>query len=408
MDCRFCGTPLRHLFADLGRQPSANRFLTRARLETPEPTYPLRAYVCEACHLVQIGDDHGAEEVFDGDYVYFSSYSGSWIEHARAYVDMAVERFGLGPSSFAVEVASNDGYLLRHVAARGIPCLGIDPAADAARVAATKGVETLVDYFSVDVARRVATERGLADLLVGNNVLAHAPRINDFVGGLAALLAPHGVLTMEFPHLERLIRYCQFDTIYDEHFFYFSFGSARTVFRRHGLEIFDVEELPTHGGSLRIFARHADNPALPVAESVEILARRERYMGMETLEHYLGFQERVEEVRDVFLAFLAAERARGSRVAAFGAAAKGNTFLNFCGVTTADVAFVVDDTPAKQGKFLPGSHVPVVAEDHIREAHPDVILILPWNFKAEIMRRLDYTRDWGCRFVTCIPAIDVV
>lgn len=407
MNCRFCATPLRHLFADLGLQPSANRFLGESHVKAGEGIYPLRAFVCESCRLVQLADDHGAEQVFDGDYVYFSSFSAPFVEHARRYVAAMAERYALSASSFVVEIASNDGYLLQHVVAKGVPCLGVDPAADAARAAAAKGVETRIAYFGRATAAEIRADRGHADLIAGNNVFAHVPDLNDFVGGIAILLAPGGVLTLEFPHLLQLVTHGQFDTIYDEHFSYFSFGTARTILRAHGLEIFDVEELAIHGGSLRIHARHAANGALPEQPAVAAMAARERAAGMEDIGYYQGFQPRVEAIRDAFLRFLVEEKAKGSRVAAFGAAAKGNTFLNFCGVTANDILFVADDTPSKQGKFLPGTHIPVVPADRIATDRPDVILILPWNFKAAIVDKLAFAREWGCRFVTCIPAIQV-
>lgn len=408
--CRGCGTPLSRVFVDLGAQPPANRFLSRAELELPEPRFPLKVYLCDGCLLAQIPAANRPADIFNAGYAYFSSYTPSWVAHARRYVETIVERLRLGGESFVLEVASNDGYLLQHVAARGIPCLGVDPAAGAAAAAKAKGVETRIGFFGAELARAIRDERGPADLVVANNVLAHVPDLADFVDGLALALAPDGVATLEFPHLARLIAGLQFDTIYDEHYSYFSLHAAAAVFARHGLHAFDVEELTTHGGSLRLYVRrggvrHGAAAAPPAEPRVAALLAAEREMGLDRPAGYVGFQDKVAAVREDFLAFLAGEERLGHTVAAFGAAAKGNTFLNTCGVGADRIRFVADDTPAKQGKFLPRSHIPVVAEAVIRELRPEAIVILPWNVKDEIARKLAYARDWGCRFVTAIPEV---
>lgn len=407
MNCRFCHSPLERVFVDLGHHPSANGLVHPDRRDMSEPRYPLKVFVCEACLLVQLPAVHKADDIFTGNYVYYSSYAKSWVEHARRYVTMIRERCRLGPDSFVVEVASNDGYLLQFFVDEQVPCLGIDPAANCADAARDKGVETRVDFFTAALARAVAAERGRADLLLGNNVFAHVPDVNDFVVGLSILLKPDGVLTLEFPHLARLISDIQFDTIYDEHFSYFSLRVARDILARHGLRIFDVEELPTHGGSLRIYACHEDDGTKPTRVAVAAMIRAEEEQGLSGLAVYDDFQARVEAVRDSFLGLVREAKAEGRRIAAFGAAAKGNTFLNYCGIGAESIDFVVDDTPAKQGLLLPGSRVLIVEEGKIREEKPDLIVILPWNFAPEIKEKLAYTRDWGARLVTCIPNLAV-
>jgi 2-polyprenyl-3-methyl-5-hydroxy-6-metoxy-1,4-benzoquinol methylase len=406
MKCRFCRTEVSRVFLDLGQQPSANSFIDTARKGEKEPVYPLKVLVCEKCLLVQLADVNKADDIFTAGYVYFSSYAKSWVEHAKRYADKMTERFSLGAASFVVEVASNDGYLLQHFKARDIECLGIDPAANAAEAAKAKGVETLVDFFGEDLARKVVETRGKADVIAANNVLAHVPELNDFVRGLKALLKPGGVITIEFPHLMQLVEGVQFDTIYDEHFSYFSLGAAQRILSHHGLEIFDVEELPTHGGSLRLFIHHQGD-VQAVNGSVEVLLSRERNLGMESLDYYDGFQNRTQRIRDDFLEIVTREKAAGRKIAAFGAAAKGNTFLNYCKVGVDAIDFVVDDTPAKQGKLLPMSRIPVVSEEVLKQERPDIILVLPWNLKGEIINKLAYIRDWGGRFVTCIPEVEV-
>jgi len=403
MHCRSCNTPLTHVFVDLGEMPSANNYLRQDQLSEPEPRYPLKVFVCEECFLVQIPEFHNADSIFTTDYAYFSSYATGWVDHARRYSEMIADRFNLNEESFVIEIASNDGYLLKNFVEAKIPCLGIDPAADAARAARAVGVETVIDFFSSRLATQLKNKNRGADLIAGNNVLAHVPDVNDFVEGVKTLLNPGGVVTMEFPHLVRLVESVQFDTIYDEHFSYFSFHAVCQIFERQKLVVFDVEELGTHGGSLRLYARHAEDEQLAVSNAVSDLINHEKSLGVLEMDYYLGFQEKVRSIREQFLSFVADEKALGRRFAAFGAAAKGNIFLNYCGIGPEIVEFVVDDTPAKQNKFLPGSHIPVVGEERLRAEKPDIIVILPWNLKDEIMRRLDFVSEWGGRFVIGIP-----
>lgn len=407
MNCRFCQHPLQKVFVDLGEQPSANCLVRSDQLNESEPRYPLKVFVCEECLLVQIPAILKADDIFTGNYVYFSSYAKSWVEHARRYVEMITERCQLGGDSFVVEIASNDGYLLQHFVAKNIPCLGIDPAANCAEAASKKGVETRVDFFTQGLAEKIAKEKGRADLILGNNVFAHVPELNDFVAGISSLLKPEGVLTLEFPHLARLIENNQFDTIYDEHFSYFSLKTARAVLAQHGLRVFDVEEWPTHGGSLRIFACHVDDASHQVEDAVEEMLNKEEAQRLSQISGYDDFQAKAETVKKDFLSLIEAEKSQGHRIAAFGAAAKGNTFLNFCGVGADTIDFVVDDTPAKQGLLLPGSHIPIVDEQRLRDEKPELIIILPWNFSAEIKERLSFTKEWEARLVTCIPSVIV-
>jgi len=405
--CRFCGASLRHSFVDLGMSPLCQTHIAPDQLHEMEPFYPLHAYVCGECFLVQLQEFVSPREIF-GEYAYFSSYSTSWVEHARRYVDMAIARFGLGPQSKAMEIASNDGYLLQHFVARGVPVLGIEPAANVAQAAIDKGIPTRVVFLGRQSAEEITAEHGQADLLLGNNVLAHVPDLNDFVGGMRRLLAPRGVITMEFPHLQRLMAENQFDTIYHEHFSYFSFLAAEKVFAHHGLTLFDVEELPTHGGSLRIFVRHADNRDLPVTANVEELRSREIADGFLTLERYRGFDEQVRRTKRALLSFLIDAKERGKRIVGYGAPGKGNTLLNYCGIRTDFLDFTVDANPYKQGKFTPGTRIPILAPEAIREARPDYVLILPWNLKDEITRTASYIREWGGKFVTPIPTVQVL
>jgi len=407
MTCRYCGDGLTTKFIALNAQPPANKYLTRTELNEPESKFPLITYCCDNCLLVQLGEEKQASEIFKADYAYYSAYSASWVEHARRFVEMSIDRFGLRPDSFVMEIASNDGYLLQHFVRRGIPCLGIDPAAEAARDAANRGVKTITEFFNKDLATTLVRDYGRADLLVGNNVLAHVPALNDLVSGIRIALKPQGIVAMEFPHILRFIENVQFDTIYDEHFSYFSFHVVRKIFAEHGLTLFDVEELDTHGGSLRILGAPSDGLVFEISSAVERLLADERHAGLDRISGYLGMQEKVDAIRQQFLKFLDTQLAAGKSIAAFGAAAKGNTFLNTCGVTAEQIDYVVDDTPAKQGKYLPQSHIPVVKENIIRETKPDFIIILPWNFKADILDKLSYAREWGCQFVTCIPKLHI-
>lgn len=408
MRCRFCGELLTREFIDLHHAPLSNAFLSREQLEEPEVHYPLKLFVCENCFLVQVDEHRKANEIFDAGYAYHSSFSSTWLDHARRYVDRMIDRFGFGPRSRVVEIASNDGYLLQYFKARDIPALGIEPASGTAAEAGRKGIETLVDFFGRPLARALADQGRQADLLIGNNVLAHVPDLNDFVGGLKIVLKPDGIVTMEFPHLMRLVENSQFDSIYHEHYSYLSFGTVRAVFRRHGLELFDVEELLTHGGSLRIFAHHAEDTGRRVSGSVQTLEGEERSRGMDKPDFYQGFQQKADQVRHDLLRFLIDQRANGRKVAAYGAAAKGNTLFNYCGVRKDLVAFVADASPFKQGKYLPGSHIPVVSEAELRAYRPDFVLVLPWNIKEEIVAQLDYIRGWGGCFVIPIPGVEVV
>lgn len=404
--CRACGGRLDTVLVDLGAQPPSNSYLASLNDTPNERRYPLCARVCASCKLVQLDHDVAPEELF-ANYAYFSSYSDDWLAHAQAYCDMAVARFGLGESSLAVELASNDGYLLKNFLARRIPVLGVDPSRTVAEAAEKLGVPTIVDFFGVPLARRLVAEGRSADLIIGNNVLAHVPDLHDFVEGIALLLKPNGTVTIEFPHLLKLIERTEFDTIYHEHFSYISLLAVEHVFRRHGLRIYDVEELPTHGGSLRVFAAHAAASKAGHSAGLERVRTDEAAAGLADLATYRGFASRVERCREDFRAFLLDAKSRGRRVVGYGAAAKGNTFLNYCGITAGDVPFVADRSPHKQGKLLPGSHIPIVTPQQLIDAKPSFVLILPWNFKEEIMTQLAPVRSWGGQFVTAIPSIEI-
>ncbi|HKS27260.1 MAG TPA: class I SAM-dependent methyltransferase [Pyrinomonadaceae bacterium] len=405
--CRFCGTELQHTFVDLGVSPLSNSYLAPEQLSRMEPFYPLHAYVCHRCFLVQLEEFESPEHIFQ-DYAYFSSYSESWLRHARKYTEQMRECFRLNAESRVVEIASNDGYLLQYFVNGGVPSLGIEPAANVARVAEEKGVPTITEFFGSQLATRLAAEGKQADLLLGNNVLAHVPALNDFVEGLKILLKPQGVVTMEFPHLMRLMEGNQFDTIYHEHFSYFSFLTVEEVFARHGLTLFDVEELETHGGSLRIYARHMEDESKPLSERVDELKERELSFGTRRLETYLGFSAQVEETKRSLLTFLIGARREGKRVAAYGAPAKGNTLLNYCGIRTDFIEYTVDASPHKQGRYLPGTRIPIHHPDKLKETRPDYVLILPWNLREEIMAQSTYAREWGARFVVPIPQVEVI
>jgi hypothetical protein len=393
--------------ADLGLQPASNAFLASLSAAQEEKRYPLRAKVCETCKLVQLDYDVAPQELFARDYVYFSSYSDEWLAHAAAYCDMARRRFGLGAHSLVIELASNDGYLLKNFIKAGVPVLGIDPSDTVAAAAEKIGVPTRVEFFGESLAKDLVKDGLQADLIVANNVLAHVPLLNDFVAGIALLLRALGTVTIEFPHLLELVAHVEFDTIYHEHYSYFSLYSIEQVFIRHGLRIYDVERLPTHGGSLRIFASHASRPELTDSAALRELRAQEAAAGLADLSTYMRFAERVESCRQSLLAFLAAAKREGRSVAAYGAAAKGNTLLNFCGVTTADIALVADRNPHKQAKFLPGTHIPVVSPEALLESRPDYVLILPWNLQEEIRRQLRRIKEWGGRFVTPVPAVHI-
>lgn len=406
MKCRHCHAPLDDIFIDLGTAPPSNAFLRPQDLDRPEMHLPLKAYTCAQCHLVQIDEVLAHDALFSSDYVYFSSFSPSWLTHARRYVEKAVERLQLGPESLVMEVASNDGYLLQYVLERGIACVGIEPTASTAKVARDKGIESLEVFFGRDFARSFATNRRQADLVLGNNVLAHVPDINDFIAGLREVLAPSGTITVEFPHLLQLVRQCQFDTIYHEHFSYLAFHTVQAMFAEQGLTVWDVEELPTHGGSLRVWAQHATNPR-PISADVTAILRKETYAGMSDLSFYRGMQTAANRIKDDLVSFLIDQKRAGKSVAGYGAAAKGNTLLNYAGIRPDLLPFVVDASPHKQGRYLPGSRIPVVKEDLLRQLQPDFVLLLPWNLRDEVTMQLSYIRDWGGHVVTAVPTLSI-
>jgi SAM-dependent methyltransferase len=406
-NCRHCDTLLKHSFCDLGMSPPSNAYLTQAQLQQMEKYYPLHAYVCEACFLVQLQEFESPEQIFS-DYAYFSSYSQTWLNHARHYTEYMRERFGLGKASQVVEIASNDGYLLQYFRKKDIPVLGIEPAINVARVAQEAGIPTITKFFGVKTAMELAADGKQADLLLGNNVLAHVPDLNDFMRGLKIALKPEGVITMEFPHLLRLMRENQFDTIYHEHFSYFSFLTVEQVFAHHGLRLFDVEQIPTHGGSLRVFAEHVDNPQRPVHQRVVKLKHEEMLAGLADIETYRDFSERAKRTKRLLLEFLIDARQAGKTVVGYGAPAKGNTLLNYCGIRGDFLDYTVDLSPHKQGKFMPGTHIPIFHPDKVRLTRPDYLLVLPWNLEDEIVGQMAYIREWGGRFVLPIPEVRVV
>ncbi len=405
--CRFCGTSLKYTVVDLGMQPFANRYLDATELARPETLYPLRLYVCESCFLVQIEDVVRPEDIFS-DYAYFSSYSDSWLRHAKAYTDMIVARLDLNRQSQVVEIASNDGYLLQYFVEKSIPVLGLEPAANVARVAIGRGIPTIVKFFGEEMARELVEQGTRPDLLLGNNVLAHVPDLNGFIRGLKTLLKPHGVITLEFPHLLRLMAENQFDTIYHEHYSYFSFCTVERIFGAHGLVIFDVDELPTHGGSLRIYARHDTDTSKPQVQRVADLRVLEEASGLASLEKYLTFGQRVEQTKRKLVDLLTARKREGKSIAGYGAPTKGTTLLNSCGIGSDLIEYTVDRSPYKQGRFLPGNHIPIYPPEKIKETRPDYVLILPWNLKDEIMQQIAYICEWGGHFVIPIPEARVL
>jgi SAM-dependent methyltransferase len=406
--CRFCSRPLRNTFVDLGTSPLCQRHVTPARFDEGEPVYPLHVYVCDECFLVQLPSYVPREEIFDAEYGYFSSYSDTMLQHARAYVDMMVPRFGLGPRSRVVEIASNDGYLLQYFKAAGVPVLGIEPTANTAAVALQRGIRSLVRFFGRETAADTCRSEGQADLILGNNVLAHVPDLNDFVAGVQLLLAPGGVATMEFPQLLHLVRNNYWDTIYHEHFSYLSFTTVERIFSHHGLVLFDVEEVPMHGGSIRIFARHRDDLQKEISVRVLQMLEREKSAGHFDLSYYDNFGERVKESKRAILQFLIEAKRAGKRVVAYGAPGKGNTLLNYCGIRTDMIDYTVDRSPHKQGNFLPGTRIPILAPEQIFVTRPDYLFLLPWNLKDEIMRQTAEIRSWGGRFVVPIPELRVL
>jgi SAM-dependent methyltransferase len=405
--CRFCRKPLQHSFCDLGMTPLSNSYLEPEELHRMEPFFPLHAFVCANCYLVQLAEFESPEHIFS-DYAYFSSYSASWLNHAQKYSEMIVPRLGLDGSSMVVEVASNDGYLLQNFVRMGIPALGVEPAANVAEAARERGVATTVRFFGEHTATALVAEGYAADLVIGNNVLAHVPDLNDFVSGLRVILKPQGAVTVEFPHLARLMEENQFDTIYHEHFSYFSLGTVRAVFGAHRLRVFDVEEIPTHGGSLRVYACHSDAEAFQTADAVEEVVQRETDAGLRSLGAYLEFPGRVRATKMALLDFLIRAKREGKSVAGYGAAAKGNTLLNYCGIRGDFIDYVVDRNPHKQGRFLPGTHIPIRSPDEIQRSRPDYLLILPWNLRDEIISQMELIRSWGGKFVVPIPTVQVL
>ncbi len=407
MKCRHCGADLSLSLIDLGSAPPSNAYLTATALHASEEWFPLKVLVCSECWLAQTEDTARAEDLFDADYAYFSSYSSSWLRHAERYTADMQTRFNLNETSHVVEIAANDGYLLQYVKARGIPCLGIEPTASTALAARARGLDIVENFFSAHLARELAAQGKQADLTTANNVLAHVPEINDFVAGFAVLLKPQGVATFEFPHLFRLMVENQFDTIYHEHFSYLSLTAVNRIFAHNGLGVFDVEEHPTHGGSLRVFAQRADSGAHAITARVADMLARESGAGMTTPGYYRGFQCRADRIKNAFLAFLIDAKNSGKKVAAYGSAAKGNTLLNYAGVRPDLLPWVSDRNPAKQGKYLPGSRIPIVDETRLRAERPEYVLILPWNLRSEVMEQLTYIREWGGQFVTAVPELKI-
>ena len=405
MNCRHCHCSLTSVFCDLQTCPPSNAMVKPEELNHSELYFPLKVYVCDSCRLVQVDEIEKAGDIFNADYTYFSSFSTSWLAHAKKYCNEMTERFGYGPQSQVIEVASNDGYLLQYFKEKGIPVLGIEPTANTAAAAQKIGIHSIVDFFGSKLAKEQLADKGLqADLILGNNVLAHVPDINDFVGGVKIALKPNGVNTFEFPHLCRLVEFNQFDTIYHEHFSYLSFTAVKTIFEKQGLELFDVQELPTHGGSLRIFAKHKDNTTHVITPAVAAMLERERSLGIDTNTYYQGFQHRVDTIKYQLWTFLIEQQKASKKVIGYGAAAKGNTLLNYAGVKGNDlIQFVVDASPHKQHKYLPGARIPVYAKDKIAEYKPDYIIIFPWNLQEEITSQLAYVREWGAKFVVFIP-----
>jgi len=404
--CRFCNNPLQYTFVDLGVSPLANSYLKADQINQMEPFYPLRAYVCELCYLVQLPVFQSSEAIF-GDYAYFSSFSDSWLQHAKAYTELMIKRFGFDTENQVIEIASNDGYLLQYFREKGIPVLGIEPAKNVAQAAQDLGIKTLQKFFGLQTAVELAQEQYYADLLIGNNVLAHVPDINDFVKGMKVILKPHGVITMEFPHLMRLMAENQFDTIYHEHFSYFSLMIVNRLFAQNDLTIFDVDELTTHGGSLRIYARHAEDTSKDISERVKTLLEREEAEDFESLKFYLLFNQKVQSTKRSILDFMNKSKNAGKILAGYGAPAKGNTLLNYCAIRTDYIEYTVDRSPHKQGYFLPGTHIPIHHPDKIRETRPDYVIILPWNLKDEVIHQMAHIRDWGGEFVTLIPEVRI-
>jgi cyclopropane fatty-acyl-phospholipid synthase-like methyltransferase len=409
MNCRHCKKELSHVFVDLVNSPVSNAMIKSEQLNEPEAYYPLKLFVCDNCYLVQVDEMEKADNIFDAEYTYFSSFSTLLLEHSKKYVEMMVKRFGFNHNSHVIEIASNDGYLLQYFKNFNIPVIGIDPTANTAKAAAEKGIETIVDFFGADFAQFKLAKKNLkADLIIGNNVLAHVPDINDFVKGMQIALKDTGVITMEFPHLMKLVDNCLFDTIYHEHFSYLSFSTVKRIFEHQGLVMFDVEEIQTHGGSLRIYAKHKNDTSKKISPNVERLIKREIEAGVTGLDYYKGYQQQIEKIKYDVWNFLIEQKRLGKKVVGYGAAAKGNTVFNFCGIKGTDlIEFVVDLSPHKQNKYLPGSHIPVVAEQQLKDSKPDYVIIIPWNLKSEISNQLSYVKEWGGQFVIFVPQIQI-
>ncbi|MEM6768092.1 MAG: class I SAM-dependent methyltransferase [Bacteroidota bacterium] len=407
-NCRFCNASLDHSLVDLGTSPLCQRHVTPEKANDMEPFFPLHAFVCQNCFLVQLDEFVSPDEIFSNEYAYFSSYSTSWLAHAKKYTDKMQEMLSMGKDNLVVEIASNDGYLLQYFVEKKVPVLGIEPTANTAEAAREKGVRTEVKFFGIETAKEMSAKYGKADLLLGNNVLAHVPDINDFVGGMKIMLAEEGVITMEFPHLQRLMEENQFDTIYHEHFSYLSFTTVEKIFDHHGITLFDVEELPTHGGSIRIFGRHKDDESKPLTARALEMHAREIEMGFQDLSFYADFEERVKETKRKILEFLIGVKREGKQVVGYGAPGKGNTLLNYCGIRTDFLDYTVDRNPHKQGNFLPGTRIPIYDPEKIGETKPDYIFILPWNLKTEIINQMSFVREWGCQFVIPIPELTII
>jgi len=407
MKCRFCTNQLKYVFLDLGKSPPSNAYLTASQLDEPETSFPLKTCVCEKCFLVQMDEFAKHDTIFNNEYAYFSSYSKSWLAHAKSYTDLMTNKFDLSTNSQIIEIASNDGYLLQFFKEKNIPVLGIEPTANTAAVAKEKGIESIIDFFGASLAKTLVNKNIQADLLLGNNVLAHVPNINDFVSGMKILLKENGIITMEFPHLLKLIEHNQFDTVYHEHYSYLSLIAVKQIFEYHELELFDVEEIPTHGGSLRIYAKHTNDKTKKTEKNVRLILNKEVHFGISTISTYQNFQSKAEKVKSDFLEFLVTAKNEGKKVIAYGAAAKGNTLLNYSGIKSDLINFVVDASPHKQGKYMPGSHIPIFSEEKITEYKPDFIVILPWNIITEIEDQLSYVTEWGAKFVVAIPEIKI-
>jgi len=407
MNCRHCYEPLIYVFLDLGYAPPSNAYLSAAALKAPELYFPLKLFVCEKCWLVQTEDYPRADELFRRDYAYFSSVSQTWLDHAARYAQMITRRLQLDSASFVIEIASNDGYLLKNFVAASIPCLGIEPTASTAASAEKLGIPVLREFFGVELAEDLSAQGKLANLIIGNNVFAHVPHLNDFTAGLKALLKPGGTITLEFPHLMRLIEHTQFDTVYHEHFSYFSLYTVNRIFKKAGLKIWDVDELPTHGGSLRVYGCHADDPRDETPAVIELI-REEEQRGMRRLAAYQNFQAKANQLKDNLLAFLIEQKRAGKRIAGYGAAAKGNTLLNYAGIKPDLLPYVCDAAPSKQGKYLPGSHIPIVPPDTLQKLRPDFVLILPWNITDEVTYQHRYINDWKGKFVVAVPSMRIL